>query len=146
LAQCRDQWCGGIDLANRDRVQPHAIGKAAAAIEREALAPAIEVLALPQPPPDQVIQRERQRDPAHQGIQAAQQPLTGGFMHGRRIAETLESVRARFPPAATAVAAPAARLAGDRAGLDARALAMVAGGADRPRTGRVDAADDDRAR
>jgi hypothetical protein len=129
-AQRVDQRDRGVDFAHRDRVQPQAVGDRFAAVEREALAPAVEILALAQAAPDQVVQRKRQRDPDDQRIQRAQRAVAERLMHGGRIAQavpTLESAGERNRRRAPAVAAHLACVGRDRLRLDRRPMAVGAG-------------------
>ncbi len=87
LAQCVDQRRGGIDLAHRDRVQPHPRLAGRLRIGGIAFVPAPEVLTDPEAAPDQVVHGDRQQDVEHDRVQAAQDPLDRVFAHAARIRE-----------------------------------------------------------
>jgi hypothetical protein len=82
----------GVHFAHRHRVQPQAVGDGLAAIQREALAPAVEVFVLAQPPPHEVVPRQRQAQPYDQRIQCAQRAMAERLVHGGRIARGRSNV------------------------------------------------------
>ena len=75
-------------FAHRHRMHPdRALGQALVAEPGVALVPAVQVFALAQAAPDQVVERDREGDVQDQGIQPQQHALPEGELHARRIPE-----------------------------------------------------------
>ncbi len=76
---------GGVDLAHRDRVQPHAGPAPAFRIRRIAFVPALEVFAHAEAAPYQVIDGDGQQQVQQGRVQAPQQQFDGILAHPARI-------------------------------------------------------------
>ena len=87
LAQSVHQGSSGIDLADRHRMQPQRRRRAALRIVRVALAPAMEVRALAEAAPDQVVQGDRDEHVQRGRIEAAQDAFGEVGPHRDRIAK-----------------------------------------------------------
>ena len=93
--QARHQRRGGIDLAHRYRMQPQRRLHRDGRITGIAFVPALEIGALAEPAPDQVVEGDRRKDVQGGGVQAAQHALGEVGPHRYSITKRARPIAAR---------------------------------------------------